>query len=103
MTRTAVDVIAVLRSSSVCRCIIAAPGGSEASPSDFRTFLSDVHSWQEYASHDGLNALQPLHPYSPDPEVTLNMLRNLVNTTSDIASSLNALSFANPKLLSLLR
>ena len=82
---------------------MAVPGSSDAGPSDFQTILSAV---QQYAAHDGLNALQPLHPYSSNPELTLSMLRNLIATTSDIASSLNAqvtLPFTNPKLLSLLR
>ena len=76
---------------------------SEAGSSDFRTILAAV---QEYAAHDALSSSQPLHPYSSNPELTLGMLRNLINTTSDIASSLNAqvtMPWSNPKLLSLLR
>ena len=61
---------------------------------------------QEFASHDAFSDLQPLHPYSSNPEATINMLRSLINSTTDVASSLNAqvtLPFSNPKFLSLCR
>ena len=83
---------------------MAAASSSVAGPSNFRTILSVV---QEIASNDVLSErIHPLHPYSQNPETTINMLQKIINASNDIAGSLNAqvtLPLSNQKTLSLLR
>ncbi|KAJ3519988.1 hypothetical protein NM688_g9223 [Phlebia brevispora] len=75
----------------------------DANP-DLRTIMSVV---QDFAAHDALaERVHPLHPYSSDPEISISMLRDLIDATSNISASLNAqvtLPLSNPKLLSLFK
>ena len=75
----------------------------QSSPTSGRqTLLSVV---QDFASHDAFGErVHPLHPYSSDPETTIDMLKNLIDSTTNVADSLTAhftLPLSNPKLLSL--
>lgn len=77
---------------------------SQLPHSDLQTILSVV---QSYASHDALSGrVHPLHPYSSNPEIAIDMLRSLADTSTNILGSLTAhaaLQLSNPKLLSLFR
>ena len=76
---------------------------SQSAPAQARqTLLSVV---QDFASHDAFRERShPLHPYSSDLEISTEMLKKLIESTTNIAGSLNAhvtLPLSNPKLLSL--
>ena len=82
---------------------MASSSPSQSAPAPARqTLLSVV---QDFASHDAFTERShPLHPYSSDPEISTDMLKKLIESTTNIAGSLNAhvtLPLSNPKLLSL--
>ncbi len=72
--------------------------------SNSQTILSVV---QDFASHDAFSQpLSPVHPFSSDPETSVNMIKSLLDVTAQISGSLNAqitLPFSNPKLISLFK